>query len=270
VHIAVPDPSPVAGGGAAVLEAAGIAVGWGNNAEQAEALYRAHRKHAITGLPWVIAKFAASLDGKIATASGESKWITGSEAREEAHHLRSQVDAVIVGAGTVAIDDPLLTARPHSRLWRRQPLRVVVGGSARLSPDAQVFQQEGESLLVTRENLPSEALERWHERDVTTVAVPEQRGKVDLLAMLRFLGQRPVTSVLVEGGSALLGSFFDERLVDEVYAFLAPMIIGGAAAVPAVGGVGVASMADAMRLREIEVRRLGQDVLVHGRLVWEE
>ena len=270
VHIAVADASALAGGGARALEAAGVNVAWGDGAEGAEALYRAHRKHAISGIPWVIAKFAASLDGKIATSAGESRWITGPRAREEAHRLRSQVDAVMVGAGTVAVDDPQLTARPGGRLWPRQPLRVVVGGVDRVPSSAQVFRQEGPALLAARHDLPTASLRRYQEQGIETLVLPAQEDNVDLVALLRALAQRPVKSVLVEGGSALLGSFFDLELVDEVWAFLSPTILGGSAAASAVGGRGVAVMSEALRLQDVSVRRMGPDLLVCGRLVREE
>lgn len=267
VNIAAADPSPLAGGGGRVLGTAGVRVSMGEGAEEAEPLYRAHWKHAMSGVPWVIAKFAASLDGKIATRTGESRWITGARAREEAHRLRSHVDAVMVGAGTVVADDPQLTARPNGRLWPRQPLRVVVGGADRVSPSARVFHEEGQAVMVTRDDLPKAVRQRYQERGVETLALPAREGKVDLVELLRALASRPVTSVLVEGGGALLGSFFDQRLVDEVYAFLSPTIIGGATAVTAVGGRGAATMAEALRLQEVVVRRLGPDLLVRGLMV---
>jgi diaminohydroxyphosphoribosylaminopyrimidine deaminase/5-amino-6-(5-phosphoribosylamino)uracil reductase len=264
VHIAIEDPNPIARGGRERLEAAGVRVLVGEGAEQARALYAPHIKHKTTGLPWVIAKYAMSLDGKIATRTGESRWITGPAAREVAHRLRAQVDAIAVGAGTVLTDDPQLTARPRGRPWPRQPLRVVVDAEGRVPPTAQVFQGPGPALLATRAGLPEGRQEAYRAAGVEVLSLPGDEGRVDLEALLVALGQRETTSLLVEGGGQLLGSFFDRGLVDQVYAFIAPLIIGGTKAVPAVGGLGVAHMEDALRLAQVRVRRIGDDLLVIG------
>ena len=243
VVVATEDPDQrVAGRGLAALKEAGIEVQVGVERKAAERLNRFYLKHRRTGLPWVTVKFAASLDGRIATAGGESRWISCESARAEGHRLRQAHDAILVGAGTVRADDPELTNR--SRGATRQPLRVVLDSRHGLPPDARVFQDQ--------------------ERNPTLLAKLGPDGSVDLEELLRTLGERGVLSVLVEGGAAVHGALFDLGLVDGVVAFLAPMVIGGREAPGAVGGHGVARLADAHRLVNLEVRQVGDDLMVSG------
>lgn len=261
VHIATLDPNPVVSGkGKAELEAAGIRVRLGKHEGEARELNEAYFKFIATGLPFVTAKFAMSLDGKIATRGGESKWITGEEARRYAHGLREMVDAIVVGVNTVLADDPQLT----SPSGERQPLRVVVDSGARTPPTAKLLQMPGSTLVVTTGAAEAGKIERLKEAGAEVVALPGLDGLVDLRELLRLLGQRDVTSVVVEGGGTLLGSFFDLRLVDKVVAFVAPVIIGGEGAKPAVGGRGAERLAQALRLSQVRVERLGEDVLISG------
>lgn len=266
VHVATLDPNPrVAGRGVAELRAAGIATVVGEHEEEARELNEAYMKWITTGRPFVNAKFAMSLDGKIATRSGDSRWITGERSRAFVHRLRSQVDAVMVGAGTVLADDPQLTARyGGSRPMPRQPLRVVVDAQGRISPSARLFGEPGRTMVATTSRLDDTTADILRVVGAEVLPLPEREGLVDLEALLQALGQREVTSVLVEGGAAILGSLFDARLVDKVYAFIAPIIIGGKDAVPAVGGRGVEHMTDALRLRGVRVQQFGGDVLVWG------
>jgi diaminohydroxyphosphoribosylaminopyrimidine deaminase/5-amino-6-(5-phosphoribosylamino)uracil reductase len=264
VVIALEDPDPnVRGRGIAHLREAGIEVQVGEGRDEAARGLRPYLKHRQTGLPYVIAKFAASLDGRIAANSGDSKWITTEAARDFSHQQRAWVDAVIAGSGTVIADNPALTARPGGSLAPRQPLRVVVDGRRRVPPDAAVFAQPGESLLVTTPGAPP----AWQAAIAATGAqileCEAASQGVNLHQLLRVLGQRGILSVWAEGGSGLLGSLFDEGLVDEAWAFLAPKIIGGAGT-PAVGGVGVTLVSQATRLRDVEVNLLGDDVLIRG------
>ncbi|MBI4496996.1 MAG: bifunctional diaminohydroxyphosphoribosylaminopyrimidine deaminase/5-amino-6-(5-phosphoribosylamino)uracil reductase RibD [Chloroflexi bacterium] len=265
VHIATLDPNPaVSGRGRAALEAAGIRTVLGEGEEAARALIAYHRKYITTGLPLVIAKFAASLDGKVATRTGHSQWITGPAAREYAHRVRARVDAILVGVNTVLADDPQLTARPGGRLVRRQPLRVVVDSRGRTPPQAQVLRGPGQALVAVTAQAPPDRLRALREAGAEVVVLPSDGDKVDVLALLRELGRREQASVLVEGGSTLLGSLFDRGLVDQVLAFFALLLIGGRDALPAVGGLGAATLAEALRLERVQVRRLGNDLLVSG------
>ncbi len=265
VHVAVEDPNPrVSGRGVRDLERAGIEVVVGERRRSAERVVEGYAKYITTGRPFVTAKFAASLDGKIATRSGESQWITGPLARARAHETRRSMDGIIVGAGTVNADNPRLTARdPDGCLLDRQPVRIVVAGRGPVSPDAQVFNQPGRCILAAPEVSPDLrfCLER---KGVEALAAPGRGGAVDLDALLELLGQREMTNVLVEGGGALLGSFFDSCLVEKVVAFLAPVIIGGDGSPGAIGGTGPEAMADVLRLTDVKVETLGPDVVVSG------
>lgn len=267
VQMAMLDPNPqVAGRGRAELEAAGIRTSVGLREAETQELYEAYTKYITTGSPFVIAKFAMSLDGKIATHTGDSRWITDQRAREHAHRVRAQVDSIMVGINTVLTDDPQLTARPGGRpLARaRQPLRVVVDSGGRLPLSARLFSSAGPVLLATTAALSSHRRRELEDRGVQVAELPSHHGLVDLVALLRYLGEREITSVLAEGGGALLGSLFDRGLVDRTLVFIAPLIIGGKDAVPAVGGKGVEAIAQALRLVRVRWRRLGPDLLVSG------
>lgn len=268
VHAAMADPNPlVAGKGIAELRQAGIEVSLGEREAEAKELNEAYVKYIATGIPWVMAKFAMSLDGKLATRSGDSRWVTGPRARRLAHEMRRTVDAIAVGANTILADDPQLTYRRGGDLPRpgdRQPLKIVIDSQGRVPLTARVFQRPGQALLVTGRPLKEEMARGLARLGVEVVEAPGEGGWVDLPRLLHILGGRGVTSLLVDGGGILLGSFFDLGLVDRVYAFIAPIIIGGEKAVPAVAGAGVEGMADALRLSRVRVRRIGPDLLVTG------
>jgi diaminohydroxyphosphoribosylaminopyrimidine deaminase/5-amino-6-(5-phosphoribosylamino)uracil reductase len=265
VHYAVADPDPnVAGGGRAALEAAGIRVVEGEGEAEARRINEAFFKHRTTGLPFVIAKFVASLDGRIAAASGDSRWVSGPETRAWSHRLRTRIDAILVGSSTVVIDDPLLTARPDGVDAPRQPLRVVVDTRGRTPPMAQVFTGPAKTLVATSDHAPAGWRAAIEARGAEVLSLPLADDRVDLHALLEELGRRDVLTLLVEGGGVILGSFFDAGLVDKVHAVIAPMIVGAADAPAAVAGVGAERMADALRLRGVTVERLGEDILVTG------
>lgn len=235
VVIAMLDPDlRVRGRGVRILRERGVHVDVGVRGEEASDLNRAYVHHRMTGRPLVSAKFACSLDGRIATRTRESRWITGEEARGHAHRLRHQHDAILVGIGTVLADDPMLDARfPGAR----QPLKVVLDSRGRTPAMARV--RLGPAPLLI------------------------DRGD-DLAGLLGRLGDRGVLSLLVEGGARVLGSFFDAGLVDRVYAYLNPSVIGGEGAPMAVAGVGVASLGERARLSRVGTERLGDDMLVTG------
>lgn len=275
VHFAIEDPDPrVAGSGARALRDAGIRVTEGDGAPEATRINEGFLKHRRTGLPFVIAKFAASLDGRIAAASstgpGEAQWVSGAEAHAWAHDLRTRVDAILVGSGTVLADDPHLTARPGGVLAARQPLRVVLDGGGRVPASARIFDDAARTLLVTTAATP----EAWRAgitaRGVEAAILPSGADgrHVDLGAVLRLLGARELLTLLVEGGGELLGALFDQRYVDRLYAVIAPVVIGAAGAPTAVAGRGAALMREAPRLREVTVQRLGDDVLIAGIPTW--
>jgi diaminohydroxyphosphoribosylaminopyrimidine deaminase/5-amino-6-(5-phosphoribosylamino)uracil reductase len=264
VVVAMLDPNPaVAGRGVAALEAAGIVVEVGLRGQEAEHLNRFYLTHMRTGLPFVTAKFAASLDGRIATRTGESRWISSDPSRRLAHRLRQQHDAVLVGVGTVLADDPELTVRLEDA--GRQPLRVVADSTLRLPPTARMLRSDGGDVVVaTTEAAPRARVDALEDAGAQVLVLPDAGGRVDLAALLAELGERDVISVLAEGGAELLGSLLDQRAIDAVVAVLAPRLIGGAAARGAFGGQGVSHLAESVELRGLEVERLGGDVIVTG------
>lgn len=266
VHYAVADPDPrSAHGGHRALEAAGVRVVAGEGEVQARRIMEAFFKHRSTGQPFVIAKFAASLDGRIAAASGDSRWVSGPETRLWAHELRLRIDAILVGSSTVVVDDPLLTARlPDGSDAERQPLRVVVDTRGRIPPMAQVFTGPAKTLVATSEHAHADWRAAIEARRAEVISFPTRGDHVDLRPLLEELGRRDVVTLLVEGGGVIHGSFFDAGLVDKVHAVIAPIIVGAADAPAAVAGEGADRMADALRLRDVEVTRNGEDILVTG------
>ncbi|MGH7722372.1 MAG: bifunctional diaminohydroxyphosphoribosylaminopyrimidine deaminase/5-amino-6-(5-phosphoribosylamino)uracil reductase RibD [Candidatus Dormibacteria bacterium] len=264
VIVAMLDPNPaVAGRGIAALQAAGLLVEVGLGEAEAERLNRFYLTHMRTGRPFVTAKFAASLDGRIATRTGASRWISSAAARRQAHRLRHRHDAVLVGATTLLRDDPALTVRLNEGA-ARQPLRVVVDSRLRTPAAARLFDAGGAVLIATTAAAPAERAAALRSAGAEVLVLPAREGQVDLLALLRDLGERQILSVLAEGGAAVLGSLRDLGLIDSVVAILAPRLIGGAAAPAAIGGEGAASLAEAVDLVDLEVERLGGDLIVTG------
>ena len=266
VHVAVIDPNPrVCGQGLAELEQAGITVVREPSAA-AEELYEAFTKRIKTGLPFVVAKFAMSLDGKIATHTGDSKWVTGPKARALVQDMRRAADAVMVGSTTVLADDPQLTARDDTGApLDRQPLRVVLDTRCRIPPGSKMFREPGRTLVFVSEEAPISDTARLTSAGAEVVpAELGNDGRVDAARVLAELGRRGVVNLLVEGGGTVLGSLFDAGLVDQIQAFVAPVIIGGAGAASPVQGQGVESMAQAWRLERASLEAVGEDWLITG------
>jgi diaminohydroxyphosphoribosylaminopyrimidine deaminase/5-amino-6-(5-phosphoribosylamino)uracil reductase len=266
VHFAVTDPNPlVAGKGCAELVDAGVSVVQDESPEAAQ-LYEAFARHINSGLPFVTAKFAMSLDGKIATRTGDSKWVTGPEARELVHLMRREADAIMVGVNTVLADDPQLTARDQGgHALARQPLRVVLDSHCRTPASARMLREPGQTLIFTSPEAPASRMKALNAAgaDVVPATVgPDPR--VDPRLALAELGHRDVVSLLVEGGGMVLGSLFDAGLVDKVCAFIAPLIIGGGEAASPVAGQGILKMAQACRLQRTNFQSVGSDWLITG------
>jgi diaminohydroxyphosphoribosylaminopyrimidine deaminase / 5-amino-6-(5-phosphoribosylamino)uracil reductase len=270
VVYSIEDPDArVSGNGHRQLEEAGIEVEVGDGAEDSTRLLEAYIKHRHTGLPFVIAKYAASIDGHIAAASGDSRWVSGPATLRWAHEGRTKLDAIMVGAGTVLVDDPQLTARPAGELAERQPLRVVLDSTGRVSPDAGVVSAVAKTMIATTARSSSDWRRSIEATGAEVLVLDEDSdGRVPLPALLRELGSRGVVTLLLEGGGVLLGSFFDQRLVDKLTAVIAPMIIGAADAPAAVAGRGAQVMRDAVRLSDMTVERLGDDILLTGYPDW--
>lgn len=265
VRVATLDPdAKVSGEGVARLRAAGVDVEIGDGEREARKSLEWHIKHRTTGLPFVIVKFAATLDGKIAATSGDSRWVAGDAARAWAHEFRTKVDAIMCGVNNVLLDDPQLTARPGGQPSERQPLRVVADSRGRTPLDARVLGAGGKTLIATTGASP----EGWRDAvrslgGEVAVLPADASGRVEMRELLSLLGRRDVVSLLAEGGGVLHASLFAAGLVDKVHAIIAPKIVGGTM-YPAVAGEGVAHMAEALRLRDVEIERLGDDVTITG------
>ena len=272
VVIAQRDPNPLVNGrGIAALRRAGTTVTIGILRREAEALNEAYRHWMKTRRPYVILKAAMTLDGQIATSSGEAKWITSHASRRDAHQLRAEVDAVMVGVGTVRSDDPSLTARTGARLNRlsnKQPLRVVVDSRLRTPMNAKILRRmEGAStLMATTRRAPAARRLALQRRGIDVVVLPPDRGRVSLPALMNELGKRGVTSVLVEGGAEINAAMLRGKLVDRVRLYVAPSLLGGVDATGMIGGKSPARLAATLKLKHVRTRSLGGDLVVEGDL----
>lgn len=264
VVVAMQDPFPkVAGGGIAILRKAGLEVTVGMCEAEARRLNAPYLKLLRTGKPWVIAKWAMTLDGKIATRTGDSKWISGEESRRRVHELRGRVDAILVGGGTVKADNPLLTARPSGP---RTAVRVVVSGSANLPSNCQLRETASTTPVIVATTEGNRiSLRSWTEVGAEVIELPANEALISPDALLQELGRRRMTNVLVEGGARLFGSFLDARAINEAWVFVAPRLIGGTAAPSAVGGAGVEKIAGALQTADVQVEQIGDDVLMMAR-----
>lgn len=265
VVIGAKDTNPrVQGGGIAALERAGIEVVTDVLYQRCRELNAPYYRTMEAGLPFVAGKWAMSLDGKIATRSGDSSWISGEASRAAVHELRNRYDAVMVGTGTLRRDDPRLTCRIEGG---RDPVRVVLDASLDVDLSARIFERPG-TIVATSDAADAQRASALEARGATVLRVTSDDGRLDLRELLeRLLSEHDVMSVLVEGGGDLLGSLFDANLLDRVYAFVAPTLIGGREATPAIAGRGVSSMDVATRLRNVRVERYEDDVLITGDLV---
>ncbi len=275
VFVAMRDPFPqVAGGGIAALEAAGVEVRVGLCEEEAAWLNEPFVKRVTTGRPWTIAKWAQTLDGRIATRDGQSKWISNDRSRKVVHQIRARVDAVMVGIGTALADDPLLTARGIKRTAiARVARRVVVDPDARLSLSSQLIatlDQAPLTLAVRQSRVTGDAATRLRDRGVEILALPDDPadpGHLSLAPLLEHLAkQHAATNVLVEGGATLTGTLLRQQLVDEVVVFVAPTLAGDPLAIGAVLIGPLREMKQARRLILRNIRRLGDDVMLTYRV----
>ncbi len=263
VVIGCRDPNPKAQGGADFLAEKGLEVVTGVLEKECAELCRFFLKAVKKGLPWIIAKAAMSLDGRIATRSGDSKWITGEKARRFGHRLRDIVDAILVGRGTVEADDPSLTCRlPRGR----DPARIVLDTNLSLSPEKKIFNlaSSAPTIIACGEDAPKEREKLFKEKGVWVWRLPLEDQKISLRALLERMLKEEMLSLLVEGGATIHGSFFEAGLVDEIYFFYGPVIIGGERAKSAILGQGPEKLAEAFWLKELRVKRLGDSLLVHG------
>ncbi len=263
VVVAVRDPNPgVGGGGLRRLRAAGISIQDGILARESAEVLAPFLTHIRLGRPFVIAKWAQSLDGKLATHTGDSRWISCEASRRRVHRLRARVDAILVGSQTVVVDDPLLTARGVP--VRRRALRVVLDGRLRISEQCRlvVTSRSVPTLAMTSSKLAKTAkAKRLMRKGVEVVACRKHRGRLALDACLSELAGRDVTNLLVEGGPTVLTALFEAGLVDEAFVFVAPKLIGGGGAPSAVGGRGVRRVDEADTPQSVHTCRSGIDTL---------
>jgi diaminohydroxyphosphoribosylaminopyrimidine deaminase/5-amino-6-(5-phosphoribosylamino)uracil reductase len=269
VVVASDDPTEKASGrGLGMLRDEGITVDVcdGEASDAARLLNQPFRKHARTGRPLVIVKYAMTLDGKVATRTGDSKWISNELSRARAHRWRAEADAVAVGIGTVMADDPLLTARVDA--VPRQPCRIVFDSEASLPLDGQLVQSAAEVpvILIASRAANRRRVQRLESVGVEVITASGENEAARVAAALDELGQRDIQSLLVEGGPHLAGAFLDAEEVDELRVFIAPVITGGRQAKPAVEGEGVEAIADAARALATTVERIEDDVLITARL----
>lgn len=266
VVIGMRDPNPrVMGGGAEFLKAKGVEITFGVCEEAAQELNEVFVKYTRTGRPFVTAKCAATLDGRIATRSGDSKWVTGEASRAFGHELRHAADAIMVGAGTIAADDPLLTTRLKDRP-PKDPIRIVLDAQLRTAPTAQVLHHasHAETILVAGRGAPAHVRARMNLKGVRVIDAETRDGRIDLDGLMDQLGKMGVTSILIEGGSRVLGSAFRAGIVDKVCFFYAPLISAGDDGLPICSGPGPEKMRDCIRLDRIRTRHFGDDVLIEG------
>ncbi len=259
------DPNPlVSGRGVESLRAAGIVVELGVLSEEATHLNEAFMKFIRSRTPFVVLKAAITLDGKIATRTGDSRWISSERSRQRAHELRDQVDAVIAGIGTVRRDDPLLTTRlPHGG---RDPIRIIVDGRGQLPLDAKVFHSASPAptWVAVAAGTPSERLQAFAHLGLTVLESDGAHGRICLVKLLKHLGEREITSVMLEGGERIFTSALEEGIIDKFYLFIAPLLVGGKLAPSLFGGTGAEYLAQAMRLRRTKVEHLDEDLLIEG------
>ena len=263
VVIAMKDPNPlVCGKGIRKLRKAGIHTEVGLLQEEAESLNEMFIKFIKKGVPFVIVKAAMTLDGKIATAGGSSKWISGEKARKFSHKLRSGVDGILVGINTVIRDDPQLNVRYWGSL--RHPRRIIVDSRCRIPLNAGVFSEGADVIIATCLDCPRGKKEKLQKMGAEVLMFKGSDGKVDLTELVNELGERGVTSLLIEGGGEIIASALSCGIVDKLFFFIAPKIAGGRRAPTPVEGEGVGNISEAIVVSRMKIRHLGEDILVEG------
>ncbi|MCE0450160.1 bifunctional diaminohydroxyphosphoribosylaminopyrimidine deaminase/5-amino-6-(5-phosphoribosylamino)uracil reductase RibD [Brevibacillus sp. AF8] len=270
VVVATLDPNPlVAGRGIEMLRAAGVEVAVGVREEEAKALNEVFFHYIQTRRPFVTVKTASTLDGKIASVTGHSQWITGAEARAEVHELRRQHDAILVGVGTILADDPLLTARKGEQCFGSQPVRVILDSQLRTPLDARVVQNtDAKTWIFTTDAAPREKQELLAARGVKVITMV---GPILVEKVLDTLGELGITSLLVEGGQEVNGSFLQARAIQKVVSHIALKLIGGSGAPSPFGGQGFATMGEAVQLTNVMITPIGKgDLQISGYPQWED
>ncbi len=265
VIMAMADPHTKAGGGAAFLRQHGIDVLSGVCEKQALRLNEAFVKYVSTGCPFVILKCAATLDGRIATRTGDSRWVTGEKARRFVHRLRHAVDAILVGVGTVRADNPRLTTRLDAKKGV-DPVRIVLDTHLSIPPGAVILalDSDADTILIAGKKAAKAKRKQLQRDGVRIIEQPLKKGRIDLASLMMRLGSEGITSLLIEGGSTVLASALKTGIVDKALFFYAPKILGGDDGIPICRGPGPALMKDSIQLKHIRVQRFAQDVMIEG------
>lgn len=266
VVVGMRDPNPhVTGGGCDYLSGQGVEVVTGVLEEECRRLNEWFVTYVTKGRPFVIAKTALTLDGWTATSTGHSRWVTNERSREWVHRLRHQVDGILVGVGTVMADDPLLNTRLKKGRGK-DPVRIIVDTHLRIPVNARVLAHPhgSETLIAVSEDVPSRRIERLKTKGISFLVCPKKEGRIDLIALMDMLGKRSITSVLLEGGATLMGAMIREKLVDKFCIFKAPKILGGSDGRPMALGQGPSKMDQSIPLKDIRIKRFGDDLLITG------
>ena len=273
IVVAMRDPNPAVNGkGIQILREAGLDVTEHILEKEAQYLNAPYLTLLHKNRPWIHAKWAMTLDGKLAAKTRDSQWISGEESRKIVHQLRSRMDAVVIGSGTAMYDDPLLTVRldESERMGNKTPCRVVLDRSGNLSPDSQLVQTASEvPVLIVTETEDTQKLRQWEQSGCEILRLPH-RENGSLRWLLEHFALRKWTHILIEGGGQVFGTFFDSQCIDEVHAFIAPKLIGGESAISVMGGEGLERMSLAALLESPMIKLTGQDVYVQGRTRFSE
>ncbi len=265
VYFSMTDPNPLNNGkGRRELETSGIKVSAGLLEKEARELNKAFIKYATKKMPFVTVKAAQSLDGKIATRTMDSKWITSEASRDYSHMLRSKMDAVLVGVNTIMRDDPILTSRRN-----KSPIKIVLDSNLRTPENARIFSNKSPALnivAILRKSLNDpqifKKVERFNKKGILVIACPGKKNRIDLIWLLKELASLEISRLLVEGGGDTISGFLEQGLSDRVLFFIAPKIIGGRGAVTSVEGKGVDKVSQTIRLKDVKVEMIGEDILV--------
>lgn len=262
VVIAMIDPNPINNGkGLRRLKENGVRTKVGILKEEAKSINRPYIKFITARLPYVTIKIAQSLDGKIATKTGDSKWITQEDPRRYVHELRAKVDAVMVGVNTIIKDDPLLISKVSKD---KQPIRIIADSNLEIPLNSKIFSHIDDSPVIIATTKRSSKIKDYEGKGAEVLIVKQKDGKVDLKSLLKILGSRHIAHILVEGGGELVASFLKENLADKLLFFIASKIIGGRDAITSVEGNGVSKVDDAIMLKDMKIKRFGKDILIEA------